>query len=135
MLCEKCHKQQASTFATQNVNGVLEENYLCASCAQNQPKEKSFETEKTQATCICGTTFEEIATSGYVGCTTCYQTFLQELKPVIVALHGHETHKGKRPQTPKERLEQQIEKAIANNFLDLAKKLQKQLDDLMRGEK
>lgn len=128
MICEKCKQNPASQFIEMLCDGVLEEVYVCSNCAANQPKEKFFDQDKAALVCTCGTSFEEIRESGYVGCLKCYQTFAEQLQPIIFAIHGHNFHRGKLPLGKKERLQMQIEQALKNGFVDLAKKLQTQLD-------
>lgn len=45
----------------------------------------------------CGSTFDDIARSGKVGCAACYQTFSDRLLPLIQRIHGNTRHRGKVP--------------------------------------
>ena len=44
---------------------------------------------------FCGSSFEEIAKSGKVGCAHCYEEFYEELLPSIQRIHGRTNHTGK----------------------------------------
>ena len=133
MKCEKCGKHDASVFVQNELNGLIEEYYICSSCASERELSTKLGLNVTSNTskkvCVCKTSFEEISESGYVGCPNCYVTFEEELMPMIASLHGHTIHKGKIPLSKKQRLQIQIEAALNNKFYDLAKKLQMQLDE------
>ena len=49
---------------------------------------------------ICGSTFEDIAERGKVGCAGCYDTFASQLRPMIERIHGRASHAGKQPGKP-----------------------------------
>jgi len=133
MKCEKCGKNQASIFTKKLIDGEDKEVYICAQCAGengvNDDLSVFFEDEREKV-CQCGTTFSEIKQSGFVGCPQCYQTFKQELLPIISSLQGCVVNHGKRPLTKIERLEKQIDDAIANHFYELAVKLNEELAKL-----
>lgn len=114
MLCDVCKQREATTYIKAVRNGKLYQQHLCSHCVQEMglgsvqgslglgdllgglfqdstPKvpEKICET--------CGTSFADISKSGKIGCAACYQTFAQELAPMIQRIHGTTSHKGKRP--------------------------------------
>lgn len=130
MKCEKCGKNCASVFVKVNTDGVEQDVYICQNCAsQNGLKDDLsvlFE-ENNEKVCQCGTTFSEIKQSGFVGCPQCYNTFRQELLPIISVLQGSVTNHGKKPLTKIQRLEKQIDNAISNRFYELAVKLNEEL--------
>lgn len=45
----------------------------------------------------CGASFGEISKSGKIGCAQCYDTFRNQLLPVIQRIHGAAQHMGKIP--------------------------------------
>ena len=47
---------------------------------------------------MCGTRFVEVLRTGRVGCSTCYGTFLEQLKPLLQMFHVRARHCGKAPQ-------------------------------------
>ena len=115
MLCQKCGVNHATTHIRKSINGLQEELVLCTNCAKQLGyNQLSFFTggllgslfsgelaDKTAANAIrcpfCGTSFEEIARSGQVGCEDCYRNFRGRLTPTIEKLHGKAGHTGKIP--------------------------------------
>lgn len=45
----------------------------------------------------CGLLYSEFAKTGRLGCPTCYETFLGQLKPILRKTHGSVSHVGRRP--------------------------------------
>ncbi|HRT82669.1 MAG TPA: UvrB/UvrC motif-containing protein, partial [Oscillospiraceae bacterium] len=43
----------------------------------------------------CGSSFEDIAKSGKIGCAECYNTFYEKLLPTRQRIHGRIRHSGK----------------------------------------
>lgn len=113
MLCEKCGKNHATTHIKTVVNGVVKEYNLCAYCAANEGyttnslagmlasmfgEISNSELTKHQTKCnVCGSTFSDIAKTGKVGCSECYNTFYDELLPYLKRVHGSTKHAGKMP--------------------------------------
>ncbi|MBR6739628.1 MAG: UvrB/UvrC motif-containing protein [Clostridia bacterium] len=115
MLCDNCKKRQATYHLMRSVNGKKTESHLCSECASELESSTSglehelqsgfsgfFEglnhPAKRRTVCPqCGATEQEIASSGYVGCAECYNTFKDLLEPYIVRLHGRVSHCGGRP--------------------------------------
>ena len=133
MFCEKCGKNEATVFVSKVIEDSVQEFYICSSCAKEREltaKLGLFNNQNNKKVCSCGTTFEEIGQSGYVSCPECYQTFKDELEPVISSMHNSLIHIGKRPCSKIESLKSQIQKAYENNFISLAKKLEGELKQL-----
>jgi protein arginine kinase activator len=122
MKCQRCPKQ-----ATLHITEVLaaeqfEELHLCEDCA----KKFLFEPVKTAKvaaaagaadadgdelggkTCAsCGVKFVEFRNSGRLGCPHDYDSFRQELVPLLESIHGDAKHTGKVPRRlPKAKAEQ-----------------------------
>lgn len=115
MLCQSCEKKQATTHIKTIVNGELKEYRLCSDCAKKYGYtsflgDVGFDLDKlfgsfmegighsgrVQKRCeCCGSSFEDIAKSGKVGCAECYDTFYEELLPSIRRIHGRTSHTGK----------------------------------------
>ena len=115
MLCQSCEKKQATTHIKTIVNGELKEYRLCSDCAKKYgytsflgdvgfDLDKLFgsfmegfgQSGRTQKRCqCCGSSFEDIAKSGKVGCAECYDTFYEELLPSGRRIHGRTSHTGK----------------------------------------
>lgn len=113
MICEKCHKNHATTHIKTVVNGIKKEYNLCAECAAAYgygsnsltgmlasmfgditKYDNVIESKKCS---VCGAGFSEIAKSGKVGCSECYTTFYDELLPYLKRVHGSTKHVGKVP--------------------------------------
>lgn len=128
MMCEKCGQREATVFLTADT--VNKEYYICSDCAKERQLSESLgllTASNDTKICSCKTTLQEIKESGYAGCPKCYETFKDELYPIISSLHGHLVHKGKKLLSKTERLKIQIEKAKANRFFSLAEKLEREL--------
>ncbi len=114
MLCQSCEKRQATTHIKTILNGELKEFNLCPECAAKLGYGsffgnfgfdldklfgsfmEGFGTTKTSKRCkFCGSSFEDIAKSGKVGCAQCYDEFYDELLPSIQRIHGRTSHAGK----------------------------------------
>ncbi|MCI8331848.1 MAG: hypothetical protein HFE78_03390 [Clostridiales bacterium] len=138
----------------QTVNGVSEQMALCSECANQMSIGGLFDddfnffgslfkgnstlpTEEKVCT-LCGSTFDQIARDGKVGCAKCYEIFEDRLRPSIERLHGRTKHVGRTPKGSAQRdekqekikeLKEQLAKAIEKeNFEEAAK-----LRDEIRG--
>lgn len=116
MKCQACGKNTATTHVKTIINGELTEYSLCPDCAQKMgygslmssfglnfnsllgslfgDSAPAIGTERCSG---CGSSFDEIAHSGKVGCAECYHTFYEKLMPSIQRIHGNTRHCGKRP--------------------------------------
>lgn len=139
MLCEKCHQNQASTVLTKTVNGKSTTIHMCSECAFKAGYANLFhnfslnnilsdyETTSVQRKkrCPqCGSSFEEILSTGKIGCSECYEVFKAELLPTIEKIHGKAYHVGKQPNcfAPKEQSEVDL-------LEELKAKLQKAINE------
>lgn len=132
MLCENCKKNLATAFSSVFIDGVLHELYLCGKCLDKKQtsliniRAEDFENLNGKI-CVCGTSFNEIAQSGFVKCKHCYSTFKEQLKPIILKLHAKNRHTGKRKLSKLELLLDKLEKAKKSNFFSLAQKIEKEI--------
>jgi UvrB/uvrC motif. len=128
MLCDDCQKRPATLHFTKIVNGEKTEIHLCQVCAQEKGHLFMFNPssnlsinnllaglfqlnpnmqEKTQESytsydllqCqVCGMTFSQFLKIGRFGCEHCYETFADQLTPILKRLHGGNwKHSGKIP--------------------------------------
>ena len=110
MLCSKCHKNEATIFYKQNINGEIKEYALCPQCAASvdlkfpsvnlfgsmfQPKNTLI--NKRRCT-LCNSTLDEIRANGKAGCSECYSVFSDELMPMIGNIHSTLQHTGRAPE-------------------------------------
>ncbi len=112
MFCEKCGKNHATTHIKSVVNGIVKEYNLCEQCAVTYGYTNSLTgmlasmfgditkndsiMPKTKCS-VCGADFRDIANSGKVGCSECYNIFYDQLLPYLKRVHGSTKHSGKVP--------------------------------------
>ena len=125
MLCDDCGKNDAHIHITQiGPNGRIDKN-LCETCAANygafpismaaEQKNVSMHdflkgilSQKSEAETSpravgalvcphCSMSFQDFQESGRIGCSVCYDTFRQQLEPIIRRVHGSTIHSGKIP--------------------------------------
>ncbi|MCF8002182.1 MAG: UvrB/UvrC motif-containing protein [Halanaerobiales bacterium] len=120
MLCDKCKKNEASIHITKYVDDEKSEVYLCEECAKEtghinendvfsfknliagilNPDTNDYEFSKGDSLKCenCGLSYEEFVKEGKVGCAECYDTFKDNLRPLVKRIHGSEKHIGKAPE-------------------------------------
>ena len=131
MLCDSCLKNPASVHMTTFVNGQVKTLHLCPPCASKKGKASSvvgpsfndfmssmYEKDETTALVCnsCGTTLDEFAKTGRLGCANCYKVFESSILPVLKGVHMNVVHTGKRPG---ERVRMDVAKETAKNKKDL----------------
>ena len=155
MKCQKCEKP--ATFHITDLTGDdLLALHLCADCAKVylQPEnsiesapsitgviQQQLKLEQTaddlreldSRECpICGVSFFEFRQSGRLGCPHDYVFFGNELEPLLVNVHGDNSHVGKRPkrgsdntelQTEMIRLRREMKEAVENEDYEAASEL------------
>ena len=114
-MCDRCKKNEATSYFRSTVNGVTTEEHLCSACAAEKglsfPSFTSFASPFTAgfnpfaflggevgsaARCpLCGSSFAELQQRGRMGCPECYKTFRRELSPTLKSLHGAVQHTGR----------------------------------------
>jgi len=110
MLCQRCHKNEATIHITEVGNGEHQENHLCEQCAEadgsvvknpatiNQLLSSLImahtgASELAGLTCPeCGISFLEFRQQGLLGCPNDYEVFSQALGDLLVRVHGQDTH-------------------------------------------
>lgn len=120
MKCQKCSEHEATTHVKRIINGKAEEYYLCQDCASQLgygnifagipfPLEsflgnylvdgsgKGQQSVRETRCPLCGSSFQDIASSGKVGCARCYTVFYEKLLPSLQRIHGKTRHVGKIP--------------------------------------
>lgn len=153
MLCEKCKQNNAVTHIRQNINGVQSEMHLCENCAAEITGKIGGEYGKffsdfgfgidsmlgslfgqeflsdnllsqAEEKCpMCGATISSIKKTGNVGCKQCYETFREQLMPLIHRIHGKTMHSGRIPFVDSEKL------LTKNKIDELSGKLKKAIED------
>lgn len=142
MLCSKCGKNPASVFYKQIINGSVKEAALCAECASAMnigvgKASLGFSSDLisglfgddvsrgVRKVCpLCGASYADIAHSGKVGCTKCYETFRSELMPKIAGIHCRSRHVERAPAEYKAKIEEK----------NRIGELEKRLSDAVKNE-
>ncbi len=158
MLCQSCGQNQATTHIKTIVNGELAEISLCRECAQKLGYNSFFGSfgmdfdkflgslmgngrgQKSRKRCeCCGSTFEDIAKSGKVGCASCYSVFYDDLLPSIQRIHGKTLHIGKLAKSAGSevkikstivKLKEELANAIKEQEFEKAAKLRDEIKEL-----
>ncbi len=151
MLCDRCHKNEASVFYEEITNGKARSLAVCADCANEQgglffPNNlfaSFFGHTETERSCpLCHTTLRSFSKDGKVGCPECYQTFAHELESTIHSIHGNVKHIGRIPEkhtlppedkSPLASLKAQLKAAIDEENFELAATLRDQIKALETG--
>lgn len=113
MLCDKCKKNNATVHITRIINGVMEEQHLCAQCAGtageifSSPETIGWQNlfsgfykmqEPDPSRCPqCGLTYGEFRENGKMGCPQCYREFSEQMPKLLEGIHGSCHHRGKIP--------------------------------------
>ncbi len=127
MLCEKCHKSEATRAITVKENGVEKELYVCASCAGAKAGSEKPRTseggdlpaplveglvkatldfmkgvaeaeENERRTCPkCKSNWDTIKEDGRISCPTCWKTFAKKIRSEFLAAEFGPSHKGSAP--------------------------------------
>lgn len=169
MFCDICKKREATIFITEIINGEKKALHLCFECANNLglkgilkelniPYDENIikkflslmpgfiDEVKDEKVCNkCGTKFEEFKKSGFLGCSECYTIFKDDLRPIILNLHGSMKHTGKRKGekfTPKttidekiKKLKKELEYAIEEERYEDAAKIRDKIKELLNNVK
>ncbi len=117
MLCDICHKNEASVHLTEIIDNQITELHLCEECARQKGAQmeqhfgladllagladlgQQFEVMgKTGAKCPnCGLGYQDFRRIGRLGCSQCYETFKDSLKVLLKRIHGSTQHLGRTP--------------------------------------
>jgi protein arginine kinase activator len=141
MLCDSCHQSEASIHVSQVIDGNSRELHLCEECAEESglnvqnvmsipeilfglaggDDASGFLNRRCPYCHLRGTDFKK---TGRLGCERCYESFGEDLKPMLAAMHKGVTHKGKVPRTVRQVVE--VKSRVV--------KLQGDLDDAIKCE-
>lgn len=158
--CSRCSKP-ATLHITELKEGDVHALHLCEACAKEylshvdvgqspdepeelfkQHLEASIEDleDVDQTSCPnCGITFKEFRGQGRLGCPQCYETFSEELIPLLENIHGETQHTGKFPKRAPEasrrqheliRLRNQLRTAVESESYEEAARIRDQIQGL-----
>jgi len=117
MVCDICQKKEATVHLTEIINDKVTKMHLCEECAKEKgdqmetqfglsdllagladfgamPETKVNKGMKCPA---CGFTIADFQSIGRLGCPKCYDTFAEQLSPLMRRIHGSDRHMGKMP--------------------------------------
>ena len=115
MMCETCGKKMATVHWTEMVNDAVKKMHLCEACAAakgldvNNPaafsdvllglgaQKPPAAKERDVACALCHMRISDFKKTSRLGCQACYDTFADELKPLLEAMHKGNLHVGKVP--------------------------------------
>lgn len=171
MICEHCKQRHATVTVTQVQNGTKQEHHYCEVCAgkfhpfqldvqdepvsihqlmsdwfglpmwKNKMPEEMQQQKKPAACPSCGFTYRHFQKVGKFGCARCYDTFREQLPPVLERLQADVKHVGKTRagedqaayyQKQVESLRQQLQQAIAEERFEDAARLRDEARTLER---
>ena len=102
-LCRDCAARYSKAMAGMSggdysVNDFIKGVIRHMPDASEQAAEESPAEDEVIFTCPnCGMSFRDFAQQGKIGCSVCYETFREELAPLLRRLHGTGSHRGKIP--------------------------------------
>ncbi|MEI8348574.1 MAG: UvrB/UvrC motif-containing protein [Candidatus Omnitrophota bacterium] len=162
MLCDICHKHDATIHLTEIVNEKVTEMHICSSCAKKKAHELKEQLsiadlvgglasmtgghkEETALKCPgCGLTYTDFRKKGRLGCAQCYTTFRQQLMPLLKRIHSSSHHTGKFPlrmvsslasEAKSKELRDRLHRAIQLEDYEEAARLRDEMRKLGEGEK
>ncbi|MGB9749687.1 MAG: UvrB/UvrC motif-containing protein [Caldisericia bacterium] len=169
MLCDICKKREADIYITEFINSENKTLHICNICASklgikgilkelNIPFDENIlkkllelmpgivEEEKKEKVCpTCNTKFVDFEKSGFFGCPDCYKTFKDELRPILLNLHGNVKHIGKKKgekftidttfENEIKKLRRELEYAIEEERYEDAAKIRDKINELIKNDK
>ncbi len=145
MLCQNCGKNTATSYVHSVVNGVVKDKYLCSECASKQKLNELYNDDifkmfssffgtgavnKATKKCdSCGITFDEILSTGRLGCPNCYEAFYNELMPTLKKVHGSTMHIGSHPNNMPDSKEIIVTDKIADELSLLKQQLKEAIEN------
>ncbi len=119
MLCDICHKNQATVHLTEIIDEQMSELHLCEECARKKsqdmeqqfglsdllagmadfekPKDDSLNLSQSVKCPNCSLSFSDFKKIGRLGCGECYNAFRKYIGPLLRRIHGSIQHTGKSP--------------------------------------
>jgi protein arginine kinase activator len=157
MLCDVCKSNTATVYLTQIVDGKMQKVNLCETCSKEKgvtdPTSFAFldllqglgtaqMIEKSQSTVrcgVCGFSHADFKKTGRLGCSACYETFEEQLSPLLKSIHHASTHVGKTPAravkvkrfaAQMQVLEQDLHRAVTEENYETAANIRDQIKKL-----
>ena len=165
MLCDACHKNEATVHLTEIINDKVTKLNLCEACARAKGAEMEEHfglsdllaglsdigtsaqphTEDMAKCGECGLTYKDFRKAGRFGCGNCYEAFKAQIAPLLKRIHGADRHVGKVPvitggKTVRDtrtlqELKVNMEKAISMEEFEEAAKLRDRIRELEKNQR
>jgi protein arginine kinase activator len=125
MLCQRCHKNIATVRYAEVVDGKVADQHVCSECMakqqdvaasgfeltgaaptprRSQSVQSPTDNVVTQKTCrACGVELKDVLQEARAGCSVCYESFGENLEPVLRGIHVAPRHRGKAPRLDDQR--------------------------------
>lgn len=147
MLCEECRERPATVHLTRIVNNQKAERHLCEACARDageidfvmEPKfsihnllaglldyegslpRGGVRLAPAETRCdLCGQTYRDFTRTGRLGCNRCWDSFAEQLEPLLRRIHASTEHSGKVPGRSSQRVKLKRELKLLRARLDEA---------------
>lgn len=160
MLCDICHRNESTIFYKETINKKTTEMHLCDECAEKkgisniqiplsiasffsgmlEEMETTLPRERKEKECpYCNFRYIDFKEQGKLGCSKCYETFKEQLMPLLRRIHGATQHKGKIPSNKSPLsdiekeiayLQQELDKSIKVEEYERAAQLRDQIKKL-----
>lgn len=118
MVCNLCEKNEATIHFKGIIGTHMVKLNLCESCARQKGVDFSFEKnpftvadmlagltsleeishvkKRERLRCpVCRSSYDDFKNTGKFGCAQCYQTFKNNIEPLLKRIHGSSRHTGK----------------------------------------
>ncbi len=172
MLCQECKQKPATVHLVKIIDNHKTELHLCEDCArqrqdfmnvtpftindliasfmdmQNQSEQSAassaYEKPMAPKCSVCGMDFNQFRKTGLLGCEDCYQSFREELLPLLRRIQGNTVHTGKVPkrsgsglvrQKKITSLKAELKKAVETEAFEKAAVLRDQIRELEQSGK
>lgn len=144
-LCADCMAKMNMNLAAGNIKHLLSSilSALTGGEAEQENAKAEIPPEKDVVCPRCNTTLSQFTRSGRLGCPGCYQAFREQLNTMLQQIHGRVQHAGRKPiddeaaqrrRSLYERLNRQLEQAVAVEDFETAAVLRDQLRQLNAAE-
>lgn len=145
MLCDICHKTEATVHYTEIVHNQMIKMDLCESCAKAKGVgvqspfsisdllsglteiDENVQTYEDPVCPCCGLSFSAFRKSGRLGCSECYAAFATQLQSLIKTIHKNTQHKGKRFRTAG--ADQETTVSVEGQITELKKQLEQAIEN------
>ena len=157
MLCEICKENQATVHFKQVCNGDVKEMAICVECARKSGFDvhspvavtdllfgigfgEAVEESADERACpACHMRPSDFRKNSRLGCPDCYDSFCDELQPMLREMHKNLKHRGKVPagervSLDRTKLERELARAVADQNFEEAAVLRDRLKTLAPAE-